>query len=234
MRKKIFLLLIITICLFGIFNTVYASEYDDPEAYLCTNRKINELLSKARNIKANYELKTNEDGGKYFRIKISGLTKDLILNLNDLNYSYEQYGDTFYTLDNIPSTGGNYVLKFYGGLEHACAEQFITRKNIKIPKYNLYSELDQCVEYEEFPLCAKYYEGEIKSSFDFNEQLQKWIDDNKVEYEIVEQSFFDKIRNYIEDNQLLVAIVSIVIIAIIIIIIILKLYKRSKRQKIKY
>ncbi len=233
MKRKLFLIIISFLFVFGFNNKVYAVEYHNPEEYLCGNKNINSLLTKIRKVKAVYEFNKDDEYGRYFSIKIMNFSDDLILKVSGLEYTYKEYGDTFYLFNKISSNGGKVSLDFYGGMDHPCAEQYMTKKSITIPKYNIYSELDACIEYEEFPLCAMYYDGEIKNEAEFNEKLKKWIDDNKEEYEVIEQSFFDIVKEFIEDNQLLIAIIVSIIVIIIVVLIVSKIIRRVKRQKIK-
>ncbi len=233
MKRIIIAISLVLLCMFCFTYKAKVVEAVNVEDLLCGDKNFNKLLSQIRNIKANYELAEKEDGGKYFKIKITNMTKDLILNVYGYNYSYDEMGSDFYLLNIIPIDGGSIPLKFYGSMSNPCAEQYISKKTVVIPKYNIYSELDACVEYEEFPLCAKYYDGEIKSNYDFNEQLAKWIDETKVEYEMEERTIFDIIKEFIEDNQLLVALVISFLVIVLLIFIIRKIVRRIKRTKIR-
>jgi hypothetical protein len=234
MKNRVFLFVILFICFFGFTTKVDAIEYHSPEEYLCGKKNMNELLSRIRNVKTNYELMSKEDGGKYFKIKVSNFQPDLVVNIYGMNYTYEQNGKEFYILNTIPITGGDVAIEFYGGMNHPCAEQYISKRTLKVPKYNIYSELDSCVEYEEFPLCAKYYDGEINNATEFNEKLNEWIRENTVEKEEITQSLWEKIQEFLGDNQLEVAIIIILIILLIIAIIVRKIIRRVKRTKIKF
>ena len=215
-------------------DKVYAVQYRNPEDYLCSNKNINALISKINKVKATYEFVNDKDKGRHFKVKVMNLSDNLILSALNLEYTYEQNGDTFYLYSFIGPEGGTVELKFYGGLKHPCAEQYISKKRLVIPKYNIYSELDACVEYEEFPLCGMYYDGEILNEEDFNNRLNAWIEENKTEYEKIEVSFFDRIKEFIEDNQLLIAIIITIIVITIVALIISAILRRAKRTKIKF
>ena len=232
--KKILLALLFFVCFFSFNTKAFAVEYHNPEEYLCGKTNSNQLLQRIRKVKTNYELMTDEDGGKYFKIRVTGFQPDLVVKIYGINYSYENYGDSFSTRNKIPITGGEFPIVFYGGINHPCADVYIAKRTIKIPKYNVYSELDQCIEYEEFPLCAKYYDGEIGSASEFNDRLQKWIEENNVRPEEVKITLWEQIKNFIEDNQFEIALVLFLAIVLIIAIIVRKIIRRIKRRRIKF
>ena len=233
-NKKLLLLILFFVCFFSFNIKVNAIEYHNPEEYLCGKVNSNELLSRIRKVKTNYELVTGEDGGKYFRVRVTSFQPDLVAKIYGINYSYESYGDSFYTTNKISINGGEFPIVFYGGINHPCADVYIAKRTIKIPKYNIYSELDACIEYEEFPLCAKYYDGTIGSASEFNDRLQKWIEENNVKPEEIKITIWDQIKDFIEDHQFEIALTIFLIAILLIAIVVRKVIRRIKRQKIKF
>lgn len=233
-KKLLLIAILFFVCFFSFNSRAYAVEYHNPEEYLCGDVNSNELIQRIRKVKTNYELMTDEDGGKYFRIRVTAFQPDLVAKIYGITYSYDMYGDSFYTTNKISINGGEFPIVFYGGINHPCADVYIGKRTIKIPKYNVYSELDQCIEYEEFPLCAKYYDGTIGSASEFNDRLQKWIEETSVRPEEVKLTIWDQIKNFIEDNQFEIALVLFLAIILVIAIIIRKIIRRIKRRKIKF
>ena len=86
-----------------------------------------------------------------------------------------QDGETFYLMQPFSSNGGTIRLQIYGAGAHACKDQFIIERIIELPKYNPYSEYDECIEYEEFALCNKFYDGEISGTDEFSKKLNEYV-----------------------------------------------------------
>ena len=230
--KKIFVLIIVL--LFCSFVRVEAVTYHNPEEYLCGTQNMNALLGEIRNVKINYEFNNDKTKGRHFKIKISNLNENIVIKVLGMTYSYEQNGDSFYLINTISIKGGTIPIEFYGGLSHPCVDQYITVKKITIPKYNIYSELDDCIEYEEFPLCDRFYDGEINGSEDFYKQLGEFKNSLNKEIPDEQRSIFEIIKEFIEDNQLLCASILIIVIIIAIILTIRSIYRWAHRQKIKF
>ena len=144
----------------------------------------------------------------------------------------------------------------YGGYDTDCVEEFLYKKTIKIPKYNVYSEREECIEYEEFPLCNKWYSGEISGdefflkheSEDFlvdakdklsSTQLTKNIDSLKKtepekKEEIVEKNIFEKIIDFYVKYIVICLPITIIIVGVVVFFIVRRLIRRKNRVKIKF
>jgi len=207
----------------------------DISKLICDDDNVYDIKKKAMNMKTTYEYREDKINGKHFKIKVSNLNPDLEIRTYGRRYNYTQDGDTFYLLQPFGINGENVELLIYGAESHACKDQYVTTVNVKLPKYNSYSELDECIEYEEFPLCNRFYKGEIKSLEDFRIKLQKYVESvNKKPERVKDNNIFDKLLSFIEDNQLLSAIIGLLILAIIIAIVVRKIIRRIKRTKVKF
>ena len=203
--------------------------------YLCGTKNQNELKSRARKIKLTYEFKTDEKNGRYFKIKVANLQDELEIRYAGYTYSKNQDGETFYLMQPFNSNGGTIRLQIYGAGAHACKDQFIIERVIELPKYNPYSEYDECIEYEEFALCNKFYDGEISGTDEFYKKLNEYIDQiNKSNVKDKDLSLFESIRIFVEDNQMLCAIIGIILVLAIIAVIIRKIIRKKKRTKVKF
>ncbi len=234
-HKKILIIIFLMMALFLSFNRVDAKDVIYVDDITCSQKTVNQYINKALSVKVNYEFFNEENAGRFFRIKISNFQKDIVISFQGQLYTYEQYKDSFYLNAQIPYEGGTYVVKFYGDEGTPCVEEYLTKKTLKIPTYNVYSELDDCIEYEEFPMCAKYYGKKIENIGEFYTKLAEWKANNlEPDIEDVKIGFFQRIKEFIEDNQLLVAVIGIILGLIIIALIIRSIYRRIKRQKIKF
>ena len=231
MKRVILLIGMIALILVPI-KVVEAKSIND---YLCGTKNQNELKSRARKIKLTYEFKSDEKNGRYFKIKVANLQDELEIRYAGYTYSKVQDGETFYLMQPFSSNGGTIKLQIYGAGAHACKDQFIIERIIELPKYNPYSEYDECIEYEEFALCNKFYDGEISGTDEFYKKLNEYISEvNKGREKEKSQSIFERIRIFVEDHQLLCAIIGIILVLIVIAIIIRKIIRKKKRTKVKF
>jgi len=104
-----------------------------------------------------------------------------------------------------------------------------------MPKYNKYSKYEECIEYEEFPLCNKWYQGDIPDEEYFFEKLEEYKktlvkpDEPIV---VAEKSFWDKVIEFYNENKVLsISVISIVSLSIVSLIVV-KVVRRKKRVKI--
>jgi hypothetical protein len=164
--KKIYLIYILAIFLFiTIIPNTYASN-------ICTNVKFEELQRKASKISANYELRYDNDENHYFKIILNNVDKDLLIIYND---SFYEPKDGKIELENYFESGQTYEFRIYGGENNPCVEEYIASKKITMPKYNIYSELDECQNHKDIPICDKYYDVSFDSEEAFKEKLNEYL-----------------------------------------------------------
>ena len=201
-------------------------------AGLCTSKKLSDLKMKAYNSELVYELKFDNYHNSYFLVTIYNVDKDVLLIFNSSIYLPDSNGKI--AIGTALQGGNNYEFKMYGGYDTDCVEEFLYKKTIKIPKYNVYSEKEECIEYEEFPMCNKFYSKEIESEKVFYEKLEEYkknISGEKQKREKV--NVIDQIFSFIEDHQVLCAAIGLILIVLVILIIVRKIRRRMKRTKIK-
>lgn len=141
-------------------------------ADLCTSTKYSNLKRKAASINAEWELNFDEAHKAYFTVKLTGVDNDLLLKYNDTFYKPEN-GEI--VLNNMLDGGTTYGFKIYGGYETSCVEEYVYTKNVKIPKYNYYSETKECKENPEFKLCDRFYDGTIENDTVFHKKLNEYL-----------------------------------------------------------
>ncbi len=200
---------------------------------ICTSTKYNKLKTLAYKTEITYELKFDENHNAYFEVTVLNMTDDLILQYNSAIYEANESGRI--VLDTRFPGGATYELRFYGGYSNSCVEQYVYTKKITLPTYNVYSERDECIEYEEFPLCNKYYSGKIESEEQFLLLLESYKE--SLEKEVVDlnkdnRSIFEKFIDFYKDNIFIALPITILIIVIIGYAVTKKLILRKKRTKI--
>ena len=207
--KKVFILFIFVLLIICNTDSVFA-------ANLCTKEKYNDLKEKASNVEIEWELKYDENDNFYFKVNANNVDDDLILFFDNLYYEPKDGNIEVLTF----LEGGNtYQFKFYGGYNHPCVEEYIYTRNLTIPKYNKYSELEVCSEYSEWELCDKWYSGEIKDTEDFYNKLEEYKKKLASGEIVIEK-----------DNNKLYYSFGIIIIIIIIAILFLLFYKKKKKR----
>lgn len=225
--KKNFIFIVLCFSLF--FNIKVDS------ANICTANKYNELKREAYKVELSWELKFDTDHNYYFEVTVANMNKNILLKFGDSVYEANNDGSQFVIDTNLE--GGNiYEFKFYGGYDNPCVEEYIYTKKLSLPKYNKYNELEECIEYEEFPLCNKWYSGEIKDKDYFLEQLEIYknslIEPEKPKPDVDDKDIFQKILEFYVDNIKITLPITIIVILLIIVLVVVKIIKEKKKIKI--
>lgn len=207
-NKKIYIILLF------IFTIMFIPQVNAVD--ICNETRYNDLKRKASKAKIEWEFKKDKDNTHYFLVTIDNVDEDLIVINNNLVYEPK---NGKITLFDYFSGGKTYQIKFYGGYETTCVEEFLLNKNVKIPKYNVYSEMDECKDNKDFPLCDEWYEKEIKDEEDFYKQLKEYLKTGKKT---------EKGKN--NDNSLRPIIIVVVIILVVLILIVLNNKKKQKNN----
>ena len=201
----------------------------------CTSRKYDKLKKTAYKTELSYELKFDSNNSHYFVIKADNVSKDVLLIFNGITYEPKKDNDSI-VLETRVEGGKIYEVDLYGGYNTACQEEFLYRKKINIPKYNIYSERDECIEYEEFSLCNKWYQGVISSEEEFKSELERYIESIKPKEEEkkeeVRKNIIEEIIEFYTDNIKITLPITIIVIIMIIYKIIVTIIRRRKRVKL--
>lgn len=232
MIKKLFLLAII----FLTPNLVQA-------ASSCTYEQQAELNDIVANVKANYEPKEILDGKAYaiyeepdangnypevdhyvhgFEISILNITEDIYVkvtnNVDDQTYTFynKDTKDGIATFETKESSElVTYTIEVYAN-KYSCAGESFRKLTVTTPIFNIYSDMDECIGFEDFYYCQKYLSSENIPAYDFVEQLENFVEEKekkKEEEEKKNKSFFEKIKEFYSNNKLIINIVGGVVIA---------------------
>ena len=200
MRKYKYLIIAIFVFLFAPLMC---------NAALCTASRYNELQSKVKDIKINWDFKT-EDDNKYYEFTFENVDSLIMVYFNNDYYEPDENGKIIIDADVI--YGSSYDFKFYGGYDSACVEEYLNTKSITVTKYNDYSEKEECKDNKDFELCKELYDGEIKDDEEFEEKLQDYKDNNNIKK---------------------IAIYSLIVVAVIVVIVFLSKNKKMTGKKAK-
>ena len=224
-KKKIFLFVIFSI-LFIFCLTIKVDA-------LCTSKKFNDLKMTAYKSTVNYDLKFDEDHKYYFILTVSNVDKNILVQYNGRFYEPK---NGVVEIDNKVFGGQTYEIFLYGGYNTACVEDYLYTKRITVPKYNIYSERDECIEYEEFNLCNKWYAGNIIDDEDFENQLDVYIKTlkkkNSKPIEKQNKNIFDSIIDFYTSNKIITVPITIIIILFVLYKIAIRIIRRKNRIKL--
>lgn len=222
--KKSLLVIILLVLVFGVTIKVDA---------LCTSRKFSNLKMIAYKAEVSYELRFDNNHNYYYVLTVNNVDPNILVMFNG-----EIYETTTGTIE-IPAivTGGTtYDVKLYGGYETDCVEEYLYTKKISLPKYNRYSERDECIEYEEFYMCNKWYAGEIANDEVFEEELNKYksslVEKEPEEKEETKKNIIEKIIDFYTNNLIITLPITIAIGLFVIYRVIVILIRRKNRVKL--
>lgn len=200
---------------------------------ICTSKRYSNLKMTAYKSEVSYELKFDDYHHYYFLLNVNNVDKDILVEFE--GYRYEPV-DGVVKIDSRLLGGETYEVKLYAGYDTYCAESFLYTKKITVPKYNVYSEKDECIEYEEFYLCNKWYAGNIPSDEFFNVKLESYIKSLKKENtnpsKKDNKSIIDKIIEIYNKYQIIILPIVIVIALFLIYKLIIKIIRRRNRIKL--
>ena len=199
-------LLIIFIMFFTFNNNVKA---------ICDNQHIKELKALAEQIDVSYEYIEEdesdsvdvEEGDLYmpnmYSLSLNLISNELYLNYNNHDYYYDTYED-----GNVFLTGeaGSIKLNIYST---KCADIKIKAINLNLPKFNVYSKREECLNLKEYNLdvCNPWYQGSI-SETSFLKIIEEYLNMDDED----KSNFF--IDNYIYFLGAFILIVIVVVIVI--------------------
>lgn len=222
MKKRCLLLILI---LFFMMPSAFALD-------LCTGKKFTDLKAKAYSSQLSWELKFDESGNHYFDIYLYNLDEEIVLLFDSI--IYKKTNDNKILVATHVSAGETYFFELKPLPGSACSGEELYKKELKIPKYNLYSERKECIEYEEFPLCNKWYQGEIKDLGFFIEKLE-FYKDSLAKKNIVEEyknpNFIQRLIGIYLENLVVSIFLSILFIGVLVYFVLKKII--SNRNKIK-
>lgn len=181
----------------------------------CSYTEQAELLNKAANVKASYEIASEvvhfvdmDANVDYFNIIITNLNDDFYATIkddasNNLKNVAGNSNDGIanYRWDNL-DTITNFTIEVFASKGN-CSGQKIKTLYLQTPRYNEYYNREICEELTDFYLCQKYITTNIPTEERFFEQLDSYKSGriNNQGEEIDNRNFFDKVFDFIKDNK---------------------------------
>ncbi len=220
MKKIIYILSIFTFMFSCILN-VNAS---------CTDDVLEQLEEEASNIKISYKHLEDENGYSgynNFEVTVSNLNDDLYIMITQLEKDLKLSSSD--GENKAVFTSGTWIFNVYSNM----CEVKISEIEVELPKFNLYSLDPLCdgIDGSDFALCGKYYEYDV-SYENFVERVKHYrithnIDSNSRNGNAHENSFFDKVLEFVSKYYMVFLSITIAVLVLVIFVIVKKRKKRG-------
>ncbi|MCI6002006.1 MAG: hypothetical protein MRZ37_02500 [Tenericutes bacterium] len=231
MRKKILVLMIMIVTIFGFKSTVFA---------VCNEEESKQIQSRLDQIKITYEHiegmldSNNELVNGIFKVNITGLTEGLVLYNPEKDISIVGNAEGKFTKSGF--IHGTYEFKLFP-YDLECTTAYRAVK-IDFPRYNSYSDSYLCngIDSTKFLPCSKWYEYELDEKT-FMARLKEYKDSEEkkkqnvidITTENISNAFKDFGNNFVKFWYLY--IIGLVATTLAIVFIIRYLNKNRKKNK---
>ena len=231
MRKKILVLMIMIVTIFGFKSTVFA---------VCNEEESKQIQSRLDQIKITYEHIegmldfNNELVNGIFKVNITGLTEGLVLYNPEKDISIVGNAEGKFTKSGF--IHGTYEFKLFP-YDLECTTAYRAVK-IDFPRYNSYSDSYLCngIDSTKFLPCSKWYEYELDEKT-FMARLKEYKDSEEkkkqnvidITTENISNAFKDFGNNFVKFWYLY--IIGLVATTLAIVFIIRYLNKNRKKNK---
>ena len=208
MMKKLVTVVILLFTLLFITN-VNAAE--------CTYNEVKNLKALAKKIEI-VAIPKIEEGDAFVDVSLYNLNKYFYVLVQDMNYIPFSKTSTYvgsYT------PGSSIKIIVYASSKTNCIDEKLYSTKVKLPSFNKYSLYDECKQNEKKNICRKWYDSSNVSE----EQFKAFFKTTNKK----EESFFEKILDFIKNN---VYWGVAFIVFIIIVIIVLVVTKKKKKEKV--
>ena len=205
---------------------------------VCTGSNMSKMRTKAYKVTVNYE-HVSENGERYFLIRIANVEKGLEVRADGHTFENGTNEVEVFEFRKYSNELTTVPIEIYASYGYPCVGELLYTKKLDLPKYNFYSERDECIEYEEFPLCNKWYQGNIADDDEFEIKLEEYIESLKEKEEVKEEkekdkNIIDKIIDFYVENIVYTGIITIALLGIAVYFIGKKIIDRKNRVKIDF
>ena len=248
MKKVLFFLL--SVILLGCTNVYAASD--------CSYEEQAKYNNEVANIKAKYEEATKkvkttdiiecQDGTNdcitdeytdvnYFVISLLNMNENFYITMENNQNSdtrtirYSDLKDGVYTFDYTDIyQNATLTFKVYSSDKTNCQNELYRTIYLTTPRYNKFSEYEECKENPDFELCRKYTpNGSYMDEATSHNKLEKYKENSKPKEEKKEnKSPIENIKQFIVDNKTVVIIVAVVAVVGVGIIVFVIARRRKK------
>ena len=211
----------ITLFLFVIFSSIIL--FPNLVNAECSEEELQKYNKLVENIKIKYE----HIDQNIYKVSFFNLPSQITITNN--------FG-VFYNTDGISTS--NIVEGFVGGISYNfvytlngrsnCEIQVLTKKNIKIPAFNKYSEKEICKneKYYDFELCKSDYSGKITDEI-FEQKLKEYEKKMNFQNTVIQDGNENNFFEFLKNNIYLISILIIAIILTTIIVLVIKIKKKK-------
>ncbi|MGN1267884.1 MAG: hypothetical protein ACI4U0_00030 [Candidatus Aphodocola sp.] len=200
--KKIKLLILFIVCY--VFSITYV------DAEVCDEADVERLKVLAQDVEVSYDYIGDDELFDRYQISVAGLFDELMVSFDGHDYYYDstQEGSlSFYR------NSGTYSFEFYST---SCPYIILTTKNIKLPKFNMYSQTSECQKLKDYKLdiCDEWYQSQI-NDVTFYSIINQYLSEDNTNI-----SYSERIKKFFDEYYLIMTGVGIAIIVIVVGIII--------------
>ncbi len=223
-------------------------------ASTCNNADKAELNKMAYNVTANYEIVDIYDGQmedfessttpttidnyvRGLRINILNITEDIYVKVtskNDdtvktYNYSDTENGIVSFETKDVEELN-TYTIEVYSN-KASCKDELQRTLTLQTPMFNFYSQLEICEGKQDYYYCQEFIPTERVTATYFYQDIENYEkEQEEKKNEENNKNFIDKLKEFYENNKLIIYSVGIVIVvAGVATTVILVKKKRSRR-----
>ncbi len=208
-------LLIILICMVIMPFNAKAEQIPD-----CSIERTAELSRIASNVKFDYSYDVNASGIPSFYVTGS--------NINSNIYVIDDEGSRFNEDFTRHYNNGQTITYTIYSNDAECRGKEIIKSYVTLPKYNYYSEFDECKGKSDLDICQKWTDNSGVTLNDFFNQVR--IYDEKKAVKTSEPTFMEKIMEFLSNNRMIIfGIFGISIVISVVIFIINRMKFISKK-----
>lgn len=191
----------------------------------CDYQRKAELSRIASNVQFSY----NYDENNNFTVNITNLTDDIYIKYEDYATLYDQFIQGSNEFQMVIPSGLTMKYSIYSK-DSFCPDEFIMDKFVSTPKYNLYSESEECKKNPEFKYCQRWMDTTIDQT-KFNTELSKYVNSLKSDNDKLEsgESVFSIIFNFFKENIIFTVILVLCCFGVGMYIIYMEIYKERKK-----
>lgn len=200
--KRGYYSLVLFFCMF-IFPTFVHAE--------CSYERTAELSRIASNVQLSYNYRL--EYGLEYDVHITNLTNDV--------YAMDNFGNVFtgntditkhYSyFDNITFTADEPINYNIYSNDDNCKGEYLLKKYINFPNYNVNSSSEDCKKYPDFKYCQVWSSNIGISPEKFKMELNKFINSNNLKEEKAKANDSDDIFKYINSNVLILVSILLLI-----------------------
>lgn len=214
------------------------------EAATCDSTTKKDLKKEAQHISVTTELK-KPDGTPgedrtlyYYDLHLLNVSANMTYEVGDWLYQHTDAVDGELYISNAYIMGGYKVaIKIYASSQTACSGELLKTIYVNLPRYNLYSDREECKGLSDYFICKTNSNTE---GIEEEEFLNKIKDAKKKKAEKTKQDpveeekekYFENAINFFKEKKNIIIPILVIVSVLIIIIIIIKTNKNKNKIKI--